>query len=71
MTTLKDLEKQIKKQRKIHAKAKEVAKASYNNKQDDMLSRLMEEHIAEDILTALEKTLERVREKEEIRLRGY
>ncbi len=71
MTTLQDLEKQIKKQTKIHNKSKEIAKASYDNRQDDMISRLMEKLIAEDILTALEKTLEKVREHEEVRLRGY
>ncbi len=70
MTTLQDLEKQIKKQRKIHAKAKAIANEKSRDV-DECTSRLMEEYIAENILRALEGTLESVREKEEIRLRGY
>mgnify|MGYP003643035466 FL=1 len=49
MTTLKDLEKQIKKQTKIYNKAKVVSKESYTNRQSDMLKTQAEEYIAEHI----------------------
>lgn len=68
MTTLKDLEKQIKKQTKVLNKAKAIAKESYNNGQNDMVSKAMEHIIAEDILMALESTLEKVREHEAERI---
>ena len=67
MTTLKDLEKQIKKQTKIYNKAKVVSKESYTNRQSDMLKTQAEEYIAEHILDSLNSILEKVKETEKMR----
>jgi hypothetical protein len=71
MTTLQDLEKQIKKQTDIYNKAKCIAKKSYDNRQSDMMKTQAEEFIAESVLFSLKSIVEQVKEYEKNRADRY